>query len=95
MAYTGVLEKDATREQILAAKKTVQIVTEINGQKYIESFDGTKGLAVLVDTGAYTEGEMTAGAQSLLNFIDTLLDKIPKELCGMILAQRLSGGKHE
>lgn len=87
--YTGVLEQDATEEQIMMAKKTVQIVTEVNGHKYIEAFDGTKGLSVLVDTGEVTLGAQYANRESVVNFVNTLMRDMPRELCLMLLIKKL------
>lgn len=93
MVNTGVLEKNTTEEQIMAAKKTVKVVTEIDGHKYVESFDGTKGLAVFVDNGKGIEGAIKANGLALANFASTLLEKLPVELCLMILSRTLKRRK--
>lgn len=90
MSYTGVLEVDATEEQIKQAPKTVQIITEVNGHQYIESFDGTKGFTVLIDTGEATKGKTCANGETIANFLDTWLNSIPEEIFLMVLMQRMS-----
>jgi len=89
MSYTGVLEQDATTEQIKTAKKTVQIITEFDGQKYVDEFDGTKGLTVLTGNETHCTGKIVASPDRLLHFIDTLLDSLPPSALPMLLAARI------
>jgi hypothetical protein len=89
MAYTGVLEKDATKEQIMAAKKTVQIVVEVNGQSYVETFDGTKGLLILVNNGACCNGKSIAELPTMVHFTDALLRILPKREALLVMAHKI------
>ncbi|SMC64147.1 hypothetical protein [Sporomusa malonica] len=91
--YTGVLEKDATQKQIGDAKKTVQVVIEVNDHKYVESFDGTNGLVVMVDTETASQGRVFAGARSMFFIIDALLDDMPDDVVVALLAKRIANSK--
>lgn len=98
--YTGVLQKDCTEEQIFAAKKTVQVVTEINGHQYVSEFSGTSITALIhkdEGTGCRIEGCSLCDSHAMVHFVETLFKDLPVEI-QMFLLLKLSsdmktGGK--
>ena len=73
--FTGVLSKDCTKEQILSAKKTVQVITEVNGRQYISEFDGT-GIIALThkedEKGCHVGGCSLCDSHAMMHFIELL-----------------------
>lgn len=88
MEYTGELEKDITDEQHREAKKTIQIITEFNGHKYVQELDGTQGFAVMVTDKKKVELSMAGTGNTVLNFADTLVDRMPQDVQLIFLAKR-------
>lgn len=72
------LDDKFTAEQIMAAKKTITIATEIEGETHSESFDGTKGLAVLYQQDDLTISRLMCDHVALAKFATSLLEDIFK-----------------
>ncbi|EGO63583.1 hypothetical protein [Acetonema longum] len=89
MEYTGVLEKDATKEEIAKAKKTVQVIIEIDGRKYVTSHDGTTALVVMATSGIQGTGTVSGDEKQLFIIVNKILDQLPQELLTLILAKRV------
>lgn len=89
MECTGELEKDATEEQIVTAKKTIKIITEFNGQQYVRELDGTQGLVVLVEKGNGIEMALMARNISVPRFVRALLNNIPQPIILKMLTRAM------
>jgi len=90
--YTGVLVADLTDEEMKKAKKTVQIIVEHNGQKWVESYDGTKSLAVAVTDHESTTGVMNGLGGDCVAMIESLIEELPVHgliILHMALTKRL------
>ncbi len=73
--YTGVLTHDFTKEQIMSAKKTVHVITEVDGQKYVSEFGGTSVIALThkdEGTECCIEGCTLCDSHAMMHFIETL-----------------------
>lgn len=79
------LSEKFTAEQIMAAKKTITITIEIEGETHSESFDGTKGLAVLYQQDDFTSSRLMCDHVALTKFASSLLEDIFKNDPIMIL----------
>jgi hypothetical protein len=90
--FTGVLKDDCTEEQIVSAKKTVQVITEINGHRYVSEFEGT-GVVALTHkddgTACCVEGSTLCNSHAAMHFVDILFKQLPVE-DRMVLLLKLS-----
>jgi hypothetical protein len=103
--YTGVLQKDCTEEQIMSAKKTVQVITEVDGQKYVSEFGGTSVIALTHEAdgeGCRIEGRSLCDSHAMMHFVEILFKELSvKDRILILLKLNLelsnkSGGKqHE
>lgn len=100
--FTGVLSKDCSEEQILSAKKTVQVITEVNGQQYVSEFDGTGVIALTHKDdgkGCRIEGCSLCDSHAMMHFIEILFKKLAVEDRILLLLKlnldlsKKSGGK--
>lgn len=77
--YTGVLTQDFTKEQIMSAKKTVHVITEVDGQKYVSEFGGTSVIALthkVEGTECCIEGCTLCDSHAMMHFIETLFKEL-------------------
>jgi hypothetical protein len=84
------LTEKYTEEQIMAAKKTIVITTEIDGQQYTETFDGTEGYAVLTINQDYTNTRLGVSGEGLSRFAHSLLEEIARD-CPLALLPIVMG----
>ncbi|HWR06163.1 hypothetical protein [Sporomusa sp.] len=90
--FTGVLKDDCTEDQIMSAKKTVQVITEVNGHRYVSEFDGTGVVALTHKTdgiGCCVEGSTLCDSHAMTHFIDTLFKQLSVDN-RMVLLLKLS-----
>ena len=78
--FTGVLEDDCTKGQIMSAKKTVKVIAEVNGHRYVSEYEGTDVVALTyktVEGGRRVEGRTICNKHTMTHFIDTLFEQLP------------------
>ena len=89
-------QKDAsiTSKERNAAKKTVTIEIDHNGQIYKSVMDATLGLQVSVQKKGMVTGFVCCSQAALLNFAGSLLEALPAQL-QLILLLKMGIGKDE
>ena len=80
-------QKDAsiTSKERNAAKKTVTIEIDHNGQLYKSVMDATLGLQVSVQKKGMVTGFVCCSQAALLNFAGSLLESLPAQLLLLLL----------
>ena len=87
-------QKDAsiTSKERTAAKKTVTIEIDHNGQLYKSVMDATLGLQVSVQKKGMVTGFVCCSQEALINFVGPLLDRLPPKL-QLLLLLKMGIGK--